>query len=72
MVDLECRSEKLAARSRKIVMDLLQISLDETEELLRRAGGSVKIALVMNRVRCDRDEAVAKLNAVDGFVSRLL
>jgi N-acetylmuramic acid 6-phosphate etherase len=72
MVDLECRSEKLAARSRKIVMDLLQVSLNEADDLLKRAGGSVKTALVMKRLNCGKDEAEAKLRTVDGFISRLL
>jgi N-acetylmuramic acid 6-phosphate etherase len=71
MVDLECRSEKLAARSRRMVMDLLQVSLDEADDLLKRAGGKVKTAVAMKWLNCSKDEAEAKLRAVDGFISRL-
>lgn len=49
MVDLQSRSEKLAARSRRILIDLLQISLEEADRLLVDAGGSVKTAIVMRR-----------------------
>ena len=68
MVDLQARSEKLAARSRKILMELLHLSLDEADCLLAEAQGSVKTAIVMHRFRCSADEARAKLAAADGFV----
>ena len=70
MIDLKCRSEKLTARSRKMVMDLLKISYDAADGLLRAADGSVKIALVMGWHSCDRDTAESKLEAAGGFVSR--
>lgn len=71
MIDLQARSEKLAARARKILMDLLEISMGQANDLLRRADGSVKLALVMYRYDCDASEASAKLEKVDGFISRL-
>ncbi len=71
MIDLQCRSEKLAARSRKIVMDLLELPFDKADALLKEAGGSVKLALVMHWHDCDRDRAGELLEQVDGFLSRL-
>jgi len=71
MIDLECRSEKLAARSRKIVMDLLNLSFDKASELLKKAGGSVKTALVMHWHDCDKDRAEELLQQADGFLSHL-
>ena len=71
MIDLQARSEKLAARSRRILMELLDISLTDSEELLRRSGGSVKLAIAMHWLRCDRAEAERQLAQVGGFLSRL-
>ncbi|MFQ6008500.1 MAG: N-acetylmuramic acid 6-phosphate etherase [Candidatus Zixiibacteriota bacterium] len=70
MVDLRAWSEKLAARSRKILMGLFQIPLPEVENLLDRAGGSVKTAIVMYKFRCGKEEAEKKLERADGFISR--
>ena len=72
MVDLQARSEKLAARSRKILVDLLEIDLKQAEELLARSGGLVKTAIVMHKLHCDKTEALVRLEKVDGFVSRCL
>jgi N-acetylmuramic acid 6-phosphate etherase len=71
MIDLQARSEKLAARSRKILMELLQISLDDAEELLCRSDGSVKLAIAMHRLNCDRAEAERRVLQAGGFLSRL-
>lgn len=71
MIDLQARSEKLAARSRKILMDLLELSLADADDLLSRAGGSVKLAIVMHRYGCDSEQARQKLEKAGGFISRL-
>ena len=71
MVDLQARSDKLAARSRKILMELLDIPLAEAEELLQRSSGSVKVALAAAMLGCTPEQARAKLDEVDGFLSRL-
>lgn len=72
MIDLQARSEKLAARSRKILMDLLDVSLSTATELLMAARGSVKHAIVMHKLGCSLEEAQQKLEAADGFVWRVL
>ncbi len=71
MVDLQARSEKLAARSRKILIELLQVDLPKAEELLQLSGGSVKLAIVMHWQKCDRAEAEKRLAQAGGFISRL-
>ena len=72
MVDLQARSEKLAARSRKILVDLLGVSLPESDQLLSDAGGSVKTAIVMHKCSCSKTEALQKLVDADGFLSRII
>lgn len=71
MVDLQCRSEKLEARSRKILMDLFSLSFDSANKLLKDAGGSAKIAIVMHRLQCTKDEARRRLDEAEGFIARL-
>jgi N-acetylmuramic acid 6-phosphate etherase len=70
MVDLQAWSEKLAARSRKILIELFAMSLQEAENLLDRAGGSVKTAIAMHKFHCGKEEAEKKLRKADGFISR--
>ncbi len=72
MVDLQARSEKLAARSRKILMDLLDITLERADSLLAESGGSVKTAIVMHKQKCSADEARKRLEEAGGFVSRAI
>ena len=69
MVDLLARSDKLAARSRKILVDLLGISLAEAEQLLADSGGSVKTAIVMRKFSCSQTEANTKLARAKGKIS---
>ena len=70
MVDLQARSEKLVARSRKILIDLFGIPLQEANDLLDRSGGSVKTAIVMHKFRCGKQEAERKLEEAGGFISK--
>jgi N-acetylmuramic acid 6-phosphate etherase len=72
MVDLQAKSEKLAARSRKILTELLHISVDSASDLLIRADGSVKTALVMQSCGCDKQEALRRLAEANGFLTRIL
>ena len=71
MVDLQARSEKLAARSRKILIDLFGISIEEADDILEQAGGSVKLAIVMQKHSCSAGAAQSKLEAAGGFISKI-
>ncbi len=72
MVALQTTSKKLSARSRKTLIELLDINFDEADRLLESAGGSVKIALVMNKNNCSKDKAVNLLEKADGFISKII
>lgn len=72
MVDLQATSDKLAARSRKILMDLLDIDYEAADQLLGEAAGSVKTALVMGKLAISKSEAELRLKAADGFVRKAL
>jgi N-acetylmuramic acid 6-phosphate etherase len=72
MVDLTATSEKLRERSRRIVMTVTGASYAEAVELLERAGGRVKTALVMRRLGVPREEAERRLEAAGGSVRAAL
>ncbi len=71
MIDLQARSEKLAARSRKILVDLFGISVGQADKLLADSGGSVKLAIVMHKFQCDASAAREMLSRAGGFVSKI-
>ncbi len=72
MVDLRAASDKLAARSRKILIELLGIDLDAADRLLAESGGSVKLAIAMQRLKIGREEAEKRLSQADGFLWKLI
>lgn len=68
MVDLRVTSSKLEDRGRRILRDLLELDYERAGDLLRAAGGSVKTALVMNRLGVERAEAERRLEESGGFL----
>jgi N-acetylmuramic acid 6-phosphate etherase len=72
MVDLQAISEKLVDRSQRIVMAVSGCSRDEALRRLQAAGGSVKVAIVMQRAVVSRELAELYLAEGDGFVRRAL
>ena len=71
MIDLQARSEKLVARSRKMLIDLFDLSLEQAGSLLKQADGSVKLAIVIHQFQCDKKTALEKLQRADGFIRRV-
>lgn len=72
MVDLRATSDKLAARSRKILIELLEVDYETAGRLLADSGGSVKTAIAMERLKIGRDEAERRLAEADGSLWKLL
>jgi N-acetylmuramic acid 6-phosphate etherase len=71
MVDLVATNAKLRARSERLVRELAGAEADP-RELLERAGGAVKTAIVMARRAVDRAEAERLLRAADGRLARVI
>ena len=65
MVDLKAVNKKLTRRSEKILLELSGRSREEVYDALHRAGGNVKIALLLLE-GCDLDEAARMLDRSDG------
>lgn len=68
MVDLMALSAKLHDRGERIVMECCGVSRDEARDAIKRAGGSVKLAIVMVRKSVDVAEAKRLLEHANGFV----
>lgn len=72
MVDLKAWSQKLKARSRRVLMLATGLDYDIAGEYLEKAGGSVKTAIVMALCKVDREEAESLLEKSDGMVRTAL
>jgi N-acetylmuramic acid 6-phosphate etherase len=72
MVDLMANSRKLVERSRRTVMTVAGVDYDGATRAIEAAGKSVKTAIVMLKLGCDRPEAEARLAKAGGFVRRAL
>jgi N-acetylmuramic acid 6-phosphate etherase len=72
MVDLRATNDKLTDRSERIVAEVSALSRDDARALLARAGGRVKIAIVMHALGVDRDEAAKRLEDAGGVIRRVV
>ncbi len=72
MVDLRATSQKLVERSRRTVMIVTGVDYDTAGQAIEAAGRSVKVAIVMIRCACTREEAESRLARADGFVRRAI
>jgi len=72
MVDLRATNAKLADRSERIVAEVCALSRPEARALLDRAGGRVKLAIVMHALDVDRAEAERRLEAAGGVIRRIV
>ena len=72
MVDLRATNVKLADRSERIVAEVCAVSRPDARALLERAGGRVKLAIVMQALGVDREEAERRLAEAGGVIRRVV
>jgi N-acetylmuramic acid 6-phosphate etherase len=72
MVDLRTASRKLEERTKRVFMYATGARYDETDGWLRRAGGSLKVAIVMRRAGVTRAEARRRLREAQGWVRQAI
>jgi N-acetylmuramic acid 6-phosphate etherase len=72
MVDLRATNVKLRDRSERILMELLDLEREAARDLLARAGGKVKTALVMHWTDAGRETAEATLARTGGRMGDIL
>ena len=72
MVNVQPRSSKLRDRAVRIIARAAEVSPERAAQLLDRAAGNVKTAVVMGRLGIERAEAEARLSTAGGRVSEAL
>jgi N-acetylmuramic acid 6-phosphate etherase len=72
MVNVQPRNTKLRDRATRIVVSNTTLSYERAGEVLREAGDSVPVAIVMARLALDRGSAEARLAMVGGRISEAL
>jgi N-acetylmuramic acid 6-phosphate etherase len=72
MVDLQVTCQKLQDRGERILMETTGMERREATELLERAGGHVKTALVMRGRSVGREEAKRLLDEAGGVIARVV
>jgi N-acetylmuramic acid 6-phosphate etherase len=66
MVDLRATNTKLWDRGARIISTITNLPRDQAMELLKKADGHVKVAIVMHKRNISADEARGLLNSHDG------
>jgi N-acetylmuramic acid 6-phosphate etherase len=72
MVDLQASNAKLRDRAERIVTEVCGVAADEARELIRHADGSVKLAIVMQKLRVSAADARAALEKEGGVIRRVV
>lgn len=68
MVDVMQTNEKLVIRAENIVIEATECDRITAEKMLKKAGGSVKLAIAMILFNCNKTEAQDKLNSSHGHI----
>jgi len=72
MVDLRTASRKLEERTKRVFVEATGARYAEAVPALRRAGGSLKVAIVMRRAKVSRAEAERRLERAHGWVRQAI
>ena len=72
MVDVQTSNEKLVIRARNILMQATGCDEETAIKLLDITGNKVKLAIVMQLLGLEKDEAQALLDANNGHIGRAM
>ena len=72
MVDLQVTCAKLRDRGERILEDMLEVDRARAADLLERADGHVKTALVMGRLGVEAEEARRRLDEASGVIANVV
>ena len=72
MVDVQATNEKLAERSKRIIMAATECTYEDAASYFEAANQNVKVAIVMILTNLNAEEASQKINAANGFVNQVL
>lgn len=72
MVDLQATNDKLRDRSERLMITICGVTRDEARALIAAASGSVKLAIVMQKLSLDAAAAQARLDEAGGVIRRVI
>ncbi len=72
MVDMRATNDKLTDRAERMVMLVSNVSREDARDVLARAAGQVKLAIVMAELHIDATTAQQQLDNVGGVIRKLL
>jgi N-acetylmuramic acid 6-phosphate etherase len=72
MVDLQVTCQKLQDRGERILMETAALERPDASQVLERAGGHVKTAIVMSKLGIGREEAQRRLHEAGGVLVRVV
>jgi N-acetylmuramic acid 6-phosphate etherase len=72
MVDVSPSNQKLMERAKRIVAQAAGVSMDEAQKFLKQANYNPKLAIVMIKGAYTVEEAKARLEKAQGFISKAL
>ncbi|HEV2181954.1 MAG TPA: N-acetylmuramic acid 6-phosphate etherase [Gemmatimonadaceae bacterium] len=72
MVDLRAMSNKLVDRGERIIIAVCGVTREDARALISAAGGSVKTAIVMQKLGLTKQDAERKLGEAGGVIRRLV
>ncbi|MBQ6269338.1 MAG: N-acetylmuramic acid 6-phosphate etherase, partial [Bacteroidetes bacterium] len=72
MIDLIPTNNKLKQRSKKILIELAGVTLEEAESILIQTNWNLKHALIMLIANVDLERADAELNKANGVVKKAI
>lgn len=72
MVDLQMTNKKLEERSKRTIMTITGVSYEKAEQVLKKAEGHVKTAVVMIQANLGVKEARKRLESTHGFVRQAI
>lgn len=72
MVDMRATNVKLVDRSQRIVMEVCEVDREQAKALIEKAGGVVKLAIVMHYLGGTRDDAAKALEKSGGVIRKAI
>jgi N-acetylmuramic acid 6-phosphate etherase len=72
MVDVSPSNQKLMERAKRIVAQAAGVSMEEAQSVLKQANYNPKLAIVMSKGAYTVEEAKARLEKAQGFISKAL
>lgn len=72
MIDMRATNDKLRDRAERMVITTCGLERDAARDLLRRAAGSVKVAMVMHKLSVTAEQAMERLAVAGGVVRRVV